>query len=369
MQSDVRFSKDVLIAGDTVRLYATVRNVGEEDISGYVSFYQGTLLIGTSQVISLRAGGSPDEVYVDFVVPTGAFNIQAQIEGTEPADIFTENNSTITQMIEPVLDDDRDGVPNKSDNCVNVANNDQLDTDGDAMGDACDKDDDNDGLSDEVEIEIGTSTINKDTDFDGHNDQDDVYPHDPGRAVEEPEEIFNDNMPVAPSPEPQNETQVSLRQIISEVAKTIQNKKSGPGNTAEITEENLPETENFIDSDFEYSPNAVFGYKRISWSAFRFGLVGEAEESAVYTWDFGDGAKSSKSEVEHTFTSPGSYEVKLVCGLKDGTQIVESTTVLVPFFTLHNPVIATAVAVLVILLIASIVVIFATVKKQRIQKI
>jgi hypothetical protein len=48
----------------------------------------------------------------------------------------------------PPLDADGDGVPDDLDNCPNVANPDQVDFDGDSVGDACDADDDNDGMLD-----------------------------------------------------------------------------------------------------------------------------------------------------------------------------------------------------------------------------
>ncbi|MCH1580749.1 MAG: thrombospondin type 3 repeat-containing protein [Luminiphilus sp.] len=49
-----------------------------------------------------------------------------------------------------VCDDDRDndGVLDSSDNCPVISNADQLDTDGDGLGDVCDDDRDNDGISD-----------------------------------------------------------------------------------------------------------------------------------------------------------------------------------------------------------------------------
>jgi len=46
------------------------------------------------------------------------------------------------------IDDDNDGVLDVDDNCPMTSNADQLNTDGDAMGDVCDEDDDNDGILD-----------------------------------------------------------------------------------------------------------------------------------------------------------------------------------------------------------------------------
>jgi hypothetical protein len=52
-------------------------------------------------------------------------------------------------------DTDQDGIVNASDNCPTTYNPEQINTDGDAQGDACDSDDDNDGISDRLEMLYG----------------------------------------------------------------------------------------------------------------------------------------------------------------------------------------------------------------------
>ncbi|TCK18893.1 subtilase family protein [Thiogranum longum] len=75
------------------------------------------------------------------------------------------------------LDADGDGFNHDTDNCVIIANLSQLDTDGDQLGDACDTDDDNDGLTDVAEAGIGTDPLAADTDIDGLIDGDEVNVH------------------------------------------------------------------------------------------------------------------------------------------------------------------------------------------------
>ncbi|HEX4869994.1 MAG TPA: putative Ig domain-containing protein, partial [Moraxellaceae bacterium] len=58
-----------------------------------------------------------------------------------------------------VADGDSDTIADYADNCVGVANTSQLDTDGDGAGNACDADDDNDGLPDTVEVANGLNPL------------------------------------------------------------------------------------------------------------------------------------------------------------------------------------------------------------------
>ena len=61
---------------------------------------------------------------------------------------FDQGIAIFDRTTPPPVDADGDGVPDSIDNCDNVANANQLNSDGDAQGDACDSDDDNDGVAD-----------------------------------------------------------------------------------------------------------------------------------------------------------------------------------------------------------------------------
>jgi Bacterial TSP3 repeat len=67
-------------------------------------------------------------------------------------------------------DTDADGLLDPADRCPLIASGNQSDVDLDGPGDICDRDDDNDGLSDDAERLFGSSPTDRDSDDDGLSD-------------------------------------------------------------------------------------------------------------------------------------------------------------------------------------------------------
>jgi hypothetical protein len=71
-------------------------------------------------------------------------------------------------------DTDGDTVIDKRDNCIHATNSDQLNSDDDSLGNACDDDDDNDGVNDELDAFPLDATEQADVDNDGLGDNIDL---------------------------------------------------------------------------------------------------------------------------------------------------------------------------------------------------
>lgn len=153
-ETDITFSKEEILDGDLVRVYARIFNIGDSDVFGHVVFLDNSKEMADPQPISVRTN-TYDDVFIDWKAKQGNHDIKASIIGINPSDDNIENNGTIKKGISV-----------------------DLDSDGDGIGNSKDLDDDNDGLTDEEEIKIGTEPQKADTDGDGVSDKVDAFSKD-----------------------------------------------------------------------------------------------------------------------------------------------------------------------------------------------
>ncbi len=348
--SHTRFSTDTFLVGEEVRIYATVRNVGDVDTTGYVAFYYSDSLLGRSQVVTVVADGNDEEVWTDFTVPSDPFNIYIQIDSTSPQDEDLSNNAYLTPLYTPIYDQDGDGVEDESDNCPSNANASQTDTDGDGLGDACDDDDDNDGIDDDVEEEIGTDPQDADTDDDGVEDAQDAFPTDSSRTeeevvIEEVEEVVEEV--IVDEQESTDEAEAS--EGVSDA--------DDHSDDAEPAEESVsvdtPLIERASGSILNVSPDSSFVYVRRDWKTYEFEALTPEGSYASLQWDFGDGTSSVQRTISHSFLKPGSYEVTLTVTDADGNETADTQEIDISLFHLANPMIQMVLGILLILLILS----------------
>jgi alpha-tubulin suppressor-like RCC1 family protein len=133
------------------------------------------------------------------------------------------------------LDIDEDGIFDSFDNCLSDANADQLNTDGDEQGDACDADDDNDGVYDVSDIFPldASETMDSDNDGTGNNadpddDNDgtpdvlDAFPLDASESADNDSDGVGNNADALPD----------------NPSETLDTDKDGIGNNADYDDDN-----------------------------------------------------------------------------------------------------------------------------------
>lgn len=221
----IRFSKNVFVEGQKIRIYATSTNTTTKDLYGVVKFYDANgKQIGTDQPISVFAGKT-DDIFVDWYPNAGNTTIKVELIPFDPEG-DTAGNNFAEKTIYVEADFDRDGNPDSTDedddndgtkdseDAFPKNKNEQKDSDGDGkgnnedpdddndnvidtddalpldpnesqdkdkdgIGDKADPDDDNDGLYDGEEIAKGTDPVKADTDGDKTVDGKDAFPVNP----------------------------------------------------------------------------------------------------------------------------------------------------------------------------------------------
>lgn len=268
-----------VIVGNTVRIYATVKNNSESDLVGTVKFYDESRqeFIGDDQPVSALGGGT-DDVFVDWSARSvGSFPISARVIPWDESSDNPDNNK-VTTSIYVDIDSDGDGIPNAQDpdddNDGTSDGNDAFpndptesaDTDKDGIGNNADDDDDGDGVVDIQDTFPADSKETADTDGDGIGDNTDAFPYDPAETVDIDQDGLGDNA------------------------------DPNPGNKGPVP-------------NIETQDNVVSAGKIVTFNALK--SRDDDGEIVSYEWDFGDGPAGTTVVMDHVFEKPGTYDVML----------------------------------------------------------
>ncbi len=168
---------DDLVTADTLTCFSNTASFLTLLAPGVGITAAGITMSGTSQATPHVAGAiailrAPNA----FPNDTPAQTIQRLVEtGTAVTDpdnglSFPRMNLTAAAFFSPFSDTDGDGVLDNQDNCIEIANPTQLDTNGDGFGNACDADLDNNGFvsfADLALFKAAFGTSDADADLDG----------------------------------------------------------------------------------------------------------------------------------------------------------------------------------------------------------
>lgn len=273
---DIFFSVQKLVVGDRTRIYARVHNFGDTDVAAHVLFYQGDQLIGDSQVISVRAKGLSDEVYVDWTVPRGQFNIRSEVRAQEPRDENSGNDTALTSVL--IGEDPPPPPPPPPSAPTGASGPPSSGGVGAPVG----------GLASSV----GSSG--------GRNKKD-------ASAAPAPKTFVALAPPLAPT--------------VTSTTASLTASPEAPA-AVEITGADLLK----VHIDVEQQ----------RWNRFRFSADANRSDGVSYEWSFGDGKVARGENVTHAFRFAGRYTISVVASQETGERAQDKVTLTLSFWNLGN---------------------------------
>jgi hypothetical protein len=131
-----------------------------------------------------------DEMPLDFFehLDTDGDGIGNNADTDDDGDGLGDDYDTFPLDASEQVDTDSDGIGDNADNCPNTSNADQLNSDDDSLGNACDTDDDNDGVADTSDAFPLDAAEADDTDSDGIGNNADT--DDDGDGVSDTLDVF-----------------------------------------------------------------------------------------------------------------------------------------------------------------------------------
>ncbi len=165
------------------------------DVAGLVSQDPSLLTVPGTDI-------APDEIIDVLISETSDTGSNVDVTALEDGTVANPTPAPATLA----ADSDGDDIADNADNCPAAANAAQIDTDGDAQGNACDSDDDNDQVADlddafpldpseSVDTDADGIGNNADNDDDGDQvaDDEDAFPLDPTETLDNDADGIGDN--------------------------------------------------------------------------------------------------------------------------------------------------------------------------------